>query len=73
MQRLQGTYSESIAIAQRFIWIIPQRFHNSKYNAKAYEKMEAVEMLIKKSILSSLVAHSDETGIRVGGKMFSFM
>lgn len=41
-----------------------------KYNAKAYEKMEAVEMLIKKSILSSLVAHSDETGIRVGGKMF---
>ena len=38
------------------------------YNAKAYEQMESLERQIKESILSSPVAHSDETGWRVAGR-----
>lgn len=38
-----------------------------KFNAKAYEKMEPTENYIKESILSSPVAHSDETGGRIAG------
>jgi transposase len=38
-----------------------------KFNAKAYDKTESIENLIKDSILSSSVAHADETGARIAG------
>lgn len=39
------------------------------FNQEAYEKLESFESWVKKELLHSKVNHSDETGIRVAGKM----